>query len=257
MHFLQRLFYSLFTTQYFIATVAVLLSIETSIVLQQPFLSKHFYLLVFFATHFAYNVYYIHTENGQMHKVLASISCISGLFVLFYIPRLFYPKLFFIAVPSALYILPIFFKFEINRGLRFFKLLLLILVWVATTFILPISKLSFHSPVIVLLLYRVVLLSFACILFFIRDECDQGSKRIASIAAWILLLLQILLAVMVTIILNVEVGLCYLGIGMVNIILGIRFLNTNQSNLKYQMFVDGVLFLQGFIITIIYFLKLS
>lgn len=257
MRTLQKLFLSLFTAHFFIAIVAVVLSLETAIILQQPFQSKSFYFFVFLATHFAYNVYYIQTENGQVHKMLALFSLFGSIAVLYFVPRHFYPKLLLIALPSALYILPIFFKLDLNRGFRFIKLMVLIYVWVATTFILPISAFPYQSPMILYLLCRVVLLSFACILFFIRDEWDQSSKRTASIAAWILLLLQILLAVMVTTTLNVEVGLCYMGIGMVNIILGIRFLNTTQSNLQYQMFVDGVLFLQGFIITIIYFLKLS
>ena len=254
---LQKLFYSLFTTQFFIAAVAVLLSIETSIVLHQPFQSFCFYFFTFFATHFAYNIYYIKTQSGQLHKMLASISFIASILILFFVPQLWHPKLLFIALPSAMYILPIFFNFGMNRGFRFFKLLLLIFVWVATTFVLPISKLSYQASMIVLLFYRIVLLSFACILFFIRDEYDQDLKRIASVAAWILLLLQFILAALVTSTIDIEVGICYLGICILNIVLGYRFLKTKQPNLQYQMFVDGVLFLQGFIVTIIYFIELS
>jgi hypothetical protein len=85
---LQKLFYSLFTTQFFIAAVAVLLSIETSIVLHQPFQSFCFYFFTFFATHFAYNIYYIKTQSGQLHKMLASISFIASILILFFVPSI-------------------------------------------------------------------------------------------------------------------------------------------------------------------------
>ncbi len=254
---LQKLFFGFITAHFFIAGIAVILTLETAVVLHAPFQPISVYLFIFFATFFAYNVYYIHTENGHIYKMFAILSLVCSLFVLFFVPSLYYLKLVPIAIASTLYIFPVFVTYDRSPSFAIYRLLLLVFVWVATTFILPINPLQYNYATFVLLVYRIVLIALACILFFIRDELDVVLKRKAIVSAWALHFLQIILATIVTFTVNVTFGICYLALSILSILVTSRFLKKSQTAVHYLMFVDGVLFLQGFSILIIYFLELS
>jgi hypothetical protein len=241
-------------THFFIALIAVLLALETNVLLHQPFQHWSLYAFIFTSTHFAYNVYYIKTEKRQMFMMLASVSLIASTVLLFFIPQVFYPRLFFIGAASGLYILPVFLPFKKNKYYTFLRLLLLIFVWVSTTWVLPAEPKVNQYSFTLLLIWRVVLIGVSCLLFFIRDEKDSSIKQRAVFTVYILLALQSLLAVAVLIYIQALLGCVLLLICALCIFCSVRFLKHQHNHVFYLAFADGILFAEAGIILFLHLL---
>lgn len=242
------------TTHFFIALIAVMLALETNILLHQPFQHWSLYAFIFTSTHFAYNVYYIKTEKKRMFTMLALVSLISSAVLLFLIPGVFYPRLFFIGMAAGLYILPVFLPFKKNKYYTFLRLLLLIFVWVSTTWVLPAQPEIRQSSCSLLLLWRIILISISCLLFFIRDEKEVRIRQQAVTILYVLLALQVILAIAVLISIHTILGCFFLVSCLLCIFCSVRFLKHSLSHVFYLAFADGVLFAEAGIVLFLYLL---
>lgn len=251
---LQKMLTYFFSAHFFIALIAVLLSLESSIVLHQPFQNAAVYVFIFSATHFAYNVYYVKTENARLFTSLSIIACLCTVASVFYIPQALFPKLGIISFASVWYILPIFYSFKKSWSFSLQKLLLLVFVWVGTTFILPVSIPDFQYETLLLLVYRIVVILLSCLLFFIRDEKDEELKRKAIAAVYVLCFLHLLLAFLVLFTVQISLGFLYLFTALLACFISFKFLSKNYAAVYYLAFVDGILFFQSFVVLIFYFL---
>lgn len=242
------------TTHFFIALIAVMLALETNILLHQPLQHWSLYAFIFTSTHFAYNVYYIKTDKRQMFMMLALVSLIASAGLLFFIPAVFYPRLFFIGMASGLYILPVFLSFKKNKYYTFLRLLLLIFVWVTTTWVLPAQPEIRQFSCSLLLLWRIVLISISCLLFFIRDEKEVRIRQQAVTILYVLLALQVMLAIAMLIYLQTMLGCLLLVSCLLCIFCSVRFLKRMHSHVFYLAFADGVLFAEAGIVLFLHLL---
>jgi len=250
---LKKIISYLLTTHFFIAGIAVALAIETSLVLNQPFHPLSLYLLLFFATHFAYNVYYIKTVRAWHYGIHAFISLIACAVWLFYIPASAYPTLLLIALTSGLYILPIFMRFNQSKYFTVFKLILLIVTWVLSTWFLVASPFQFHIKDLVLLCYRTVFISISCLLFFIRDEKKESLKKIVIQVNKYLIALLFLLSLIILFKVSIPIGFVYFTTSIGCYYLAFMWTKQVRTNLLYLAFVDGILFFQASILIILYY----
>ena len=240
-----------FTTHFFISLIAVLLSVETAILFQHSFRSLDFYLFVFFSTLFSYNIYYVKGSNAKMFWRL---SLFAFCFMLFYFLKLklyFDKRLLLLCFLSFLYILPVFLNLEKNKNFTIQKLILLISIWVFCTFFLPLHILNFNYFFFVMLLYRVAIMSFSCLLFFIRDEKNQKLKQSAQKYCNPLIGILILLSLLIVGSVEWKLGLIYFFISILCIFLNKYFLKKERTKLDYLIFADGILALQSLLIFIL------
>lgn len=231
----------------------MLLCIETSILFHRALLSISFYAFIFFATHFSYNVYYVKTQQAKLFRILSSISFL--LMSLFFFQLKLYndPHILALSFLSLMYILPIFLPFEKAKSFTVQKLLLLILVWVFCTFFMPLRKIEIEFNTLLLLIFRISILSYSCLLFFIRDEKNQNLILKARQATIPLIALLILLSVVVIWAIDIRIGYIYLLISFLCILLNQYFLSKKREPIQYLKYADGILALQS--VLILFFAK--
>ena len=221
------------------------MSIETTIILHAGWQSSWQYAFVFFATLSSYNLYYIKSTAFSYHGMLTIFGIVGSAFSLMMMPAIPYVYLVLIAILSVLYLLPVFVSFRKSSSYSFQRLLILILVWVLFTF-------QFQSPHHVidlryglLLLYRILLLSHLCVLFFIRDERNQTYKRMATIACIPLGVLQLVVSIFIMLQGDLMLAFIYIFITLLTSRVSRYVRVTSTSTLYYLFFVDGIMLLQS------------
>lgn len=244
------------TAHVLISLTAVLLALETNIVLHQPFQPYNVYLLIGAATFFAYNVYYIKTERAVFYRILSSVAFLTCVLLIFFLPAYMGPRFLIIGLASAIYIFPLFFSFKKDKSFTFQKLLLLVFIWSATTFVLPLQTLQYDFDTLILLVYRIVFISSSCLLFFIRDEKNPVYRSQAVLANVVCAVLQIVLALFILLFVQTVVGIVFLIVSVLGLLLVKRFLQREYPAIYYLAFADGILFLQALILVILYQLQL-
>ena len=243
----------LLTTHFFIACIAVALALETSIVLNQPFQPLPLYFLLFSSTHFAYNIYYIKTAQAKRFGLHAFISIIASGVLLFFIPTYTYPTLLLIGFTSTIYILPIFIRVNQNNRFTIIKLVLLIVTWVLTTWVLAASPIQFQFKDLVYLCYRIVFISISCLLFFIRDEKVESLKRKATQFNKFLIGFQLILSIIILFKVSLPIGIVYFITSIGCYYLACIWTKQARTHLQYLAYVDGILFIQASILIILFY----
>lgn len=237
----------------FISFCAVALCLETSVILHRPFHTPAFYSFIFFATLFAYNVYYFNSTTFSYHRFFA----VSGFIGL--LPSLYFMEgvsWFYIGVSSAffgLYLLPVFWPFKKPELYTFQKLFILVLVWVLITFMLPAGKVELNNTNTLLLLYRLVLLTHLCALFYIKDEKNARFRQTAINSFYLLGMLQLLLCIFIGLDGNAVLSWIYLFITILTIRTSFYFNHIKKTDAYYLLFVDGIMLLQSIFVLIKFF----
>lgn len=252
MHLIRKFFSAFFHYHFFIALVAVAMSIETCILLNLPVQSVYFYLFVFFSTNFAYNIYYIKTPNAKQYLLMSVLALTGALSMFFFLEHKSMIKVFFISIASVMYIFPVFFSFKKDKSFTLQKLLLLTFVWVAVTFILPAPVLSLKYSTVLYLLHRIVFLLFSCMLFFIRDEPNAKIRKKANSFMPILICFQTVLSMSILFTTHTIIGAVFVFISLLCIPLHIFFHKKKRENLHYLIMADGILFLQSIIVILVH-----
>ena len=247
--------HTLLTAHVLISCTAVALALETNIVLQQPFQPMAVYAFIFTTTFFAYNIYYIKTDRAAFYRPLAAISFTACVAILFYLPRMATFRFLLIGIAAVIYIFPLFFSFKKDKSFTVQKLLLLILIWSATTFLIPIGYQQYDIKFLLLLIYRIVFISTSCLLFFIRDEKVDRFRIQAISANYICAFVQIVLSLLILFVVPDSTGWVYLFISVLGLWLVRRFLQHRYPAVYYLAFADGILLLQAMIILTLYCLR--
>lgn len=238
----------------FISVCAVAVCLETSVILHRPFHNVAFYSAVFFATLFAYNIYYFKSKTFSYYRFFA----FSGFIGL--LPSLYFMKgvsWFYFGVSFFLYVIYLFPVFRSFKKPEFYtvqKLAILILVWVIVSFLLPAGPIVWDQISVAMLLYRILLMTCLCTLFFIRDEKDPGFRKVAIHACFPLGILQMVLAIFLTIYGDTGLGCIYVFITLLTLLAGIYFNTLTRSEDSYLFYVDGIMLLQSIFVLIKFFM---
>lgn len=256
MQLIKKGIYYFLHTHFFISLIAVCLAFESRIILHQELSHYYIYYFIFSSTFFAYNVYYTKTYESKLFITLSALGFILTCHAVYLLPRVFYFNLLIVSIASSIYILPIFYPFKKSRIFTLQKLLLLIFVWVVSTFVLPIKHFVPNTETFILLIHRILLLTVSCLLFFIRDECNGIYKQKAISAFYIFCGLQCASAIIVVLFVNMLLGFVYVFISIICIFLAKYFLGVNRSKIKYLLYADGIMFLQSAIIIILHYFNL-
>lgn len=182
----------------FISLCTVGLCMETSLLLDLPFNSFYFYLLVFSATLGQYNIHYYikHDANPEsdrffwslqhrhIHLILNVIGGIGVLTGLFHLTPRNFMVLGIVAAITILYSFP-FLPFGRKKRLKDFgllKILTLTYVWTLITVWFPVVTLTEITPGFRLVFMQRFAFMFAlCLAFDIRDRKEDGRKGIRTL----------------------------------------------------------------------------
>lgn len=239
-----------FTTHIFISLIAVFLSLETSILFQHSFLSIDFYLFIFFSTLFSYNVYYIKTEQAKMYWTISIVAFVMMVFFFFKSKLYLDTRVLILATLSIIYIIPVFLPFEKSKNFTTKKFFLLIITWVFCTFYLPLRSVHFNYYFFVLFTFRFSIMTYSCLLFFIRDEQNIKLKNTAQQYCKPIIAFLFLLSLIILFTIEKKLGLINLSISILCIFLNQYFLSNKRTKLDYLIYADGILALQSFLVYI-------
>ncbi len=229
----------------FISLCAVGLCLETAVILNAAFQSLSFYIFIFCSTLFTYNLYYFKSTEFNHHKILAFTGFIGTAVSWYYTTKMQYFYLGIICALSSVYLFPIFYSFTKPNLFTIKKLFILIIVWVLITFLFPVPNIHFNYQNILLLGYRILLMSHLCLLFFIKDELNPFYKKTAKLSCYVITFIQLILCILIALAGSGRLALVYFFVTLLTAIISHRFNSTAKSNLHYLLFVDGIMLLQS------------
>ncbi len=238
----------------FISLCAICMSIETCLTLDVPLPPISVMWLLFFSTLFSYNIYYVRTPEKKFYGLLSMIGALGAFVSWIMIPFSYHFMFLVVAVISVLYILPVFLPFPKPNTFALQKLVLLICIWVLSTFFLPLEKYTLTERNLILLSYRFVFLSLLCLLFFIRDEKKEILRLRASVAYQILLGIQLLFSSYFCYQQQWALGLSYGSITILLFFISKSLKKQKRGVFFYLGLVDGMMCLQFIFISLTYFL---
>lgn len=234
----------------FISLCSLALSIETSIVVDQPFKSIAYYSFVFFSTLFAYNFYYFKSNQFSYYKVFTLIGIVGVITSYFYLDEIPMKTLVIIGALSSLYIIPVFISFNPPKYYSVFRLLILISVWVLFTFLLPINHYGFNTSFILLIAHRSLLMSILCVFFFIKDEKHIVIRKKAFVFVKVLLVILFINVILIFLNGNSSLALIYSLITSLLVILYHQIKSKSRKSFYYLFYVDGIMILQTIFVLI-------
>lgn len=235
---------------FLISLGACALCFETNLLLHQSLQSNFFYAFVFFATLFTYNLYYIKDANFLYAKSLAIVGLAGSILSFFLMPYQPIVSLGIITVLSILYILPIFIAIRKPEAFNVQKLILLICIWVITTYVMPQTEFHFDAQQVVLLTYRTLFISLLSLLFFIRDEAKPILKRRGIFTTYLLIAMQYLTCISIALLCDIGLALVFAFITSLLLLLTIRFTRKKVASMYYLGFVDGLMCLELIFVTL-------
>lgn len=195
---MKALFQTFIYGAIFISLCTVGLCMETSLLLNLPFNSFYFYLLVFSATLGQYNIHYFikhdanpdsdrffwSIQNKQIHLILNIIGAVGVIIGLFHLQRGNFMVLGIIALITILYSFP-FLPFKKKKRLKDFgllKILVLTYVWTLITVWFPMVSLTKITPDFQLIfMQRFFFMLALCLAFDIRDVSSDSKKGINTL----------------------------------------------------------------------------
>lgn len=238
----------LLRSRLFVAFIAFFLSYESQLFFNREIYSLPFFAFIFFATLAVYNLYYFKTKEFQYTPDFTFVSVSFSIISLGYCYQELDPIVLVICITlSLLYVAPIFFNIKLPVWFRYVKLLSVIIVWTLATTLLHRDKEFYESRIlqIVGITFRFLLVTWVCLIFFIKDESNQ------LIAGKLLLLTQTLTYILFIFPVlfawqnHIGIGLCIL-FNCVLAFLVFRYIkNQKLSNDWHLFYVDGVLLVQG------------
>jgi hypothetical protein len=179
---------------YFIALCAVAFALDIAWILDFPPLDAGFYAFIYFATFSAYNVYYVSDNSKPLAKAYSLVGFLGTMVTFFLTQNINLSYLAIIAALSSLYLFPIIFRSQKSNAIRWIRLVILVIVWLLTTTLLPLSNTSFTSNLLPLFVYRFLFLWSISLLFLMRDEAEFFKAGVLNRVLAISLLLQLFAA---------------------------------------------------------------
>ena len=245
----QSLLHTLISLRIWIALAATCLVLETNVFLHCSH-SLFFYGFIFSSTWFAYLFYYTQQitpiRNNFLLFVCASSTILCFLFIL---PEIQWTVLGLISSLSFIYLLPVAYKLGlIKLQLKLSnstKLYLLIIVWWTTTVLLPLGHLPSTSFEIQWSLYRAMMLSVLCLLFYLRDEENLQQQRFGKIATFGLLGAQLITCFYYFVQSFHPFWLVGLGLHLFLTLISLLFLSRSYSLFRYLSWIDGFMILHA------------
>jgi 4-hydroxybenzoate polyprenyltransferase len=251
---------------------------ETSLLLDLPFNTVPFYILVFSATLGQYNIhYYIKKEanadsdrflwsisHKNIHLILNIIGAVGLLFGLFHLKYKHLMVLAIIALITLLYSFPVL-PFKRKKRLKDFgllKILTLCYVWTLITVWFPVSTLTRITPGFELVFaQRFVFMFVLCLAFDIRDMALDGRQGIRTIPvalgtrrSYLLMYAGLVVFLILSVFHFRYSGKFMLLNGMIVSALAtyftIEFSKVRNSDLFYLACIDGMMLLQAMLVFI-------
>ena len=267
----------LFKPSLLTSLAAAILTIASQIQLTNTFQINHVVFAVFFGTYIYYNIHSIYLEFVQSKKILRAytlkllIVC-SGLIIpLFYSSSVELIILISISVLAALYSFPYLHRITIFfnlRSLPYIKSLFVVLIWSIVTTILPIIYIQAQieiSALLSILMGRIFFLLAIIIPFDIRDMLDDTKSGIKTIPLLVgekpaMMLANVCLCIYLIfsfLFYNATGDLAILFANLTSFIITLFILNVGVTNKKVNYFnfmLDGMIFLQGILVVIFFYL---
>ena len=240
---------TLMTNRIWIALAAMGLALETS-VFHQIHHSIFFYGLIFSSTWFAYLFYYTQ-QIGQFRNhvllilsLLLTITCGSFIYA-----EINWLLLCGISSLSILYLLPIAYKlklipFQLHLS-HVTKLFLLAGVWWTTTYLLPLEDVPSSPFEIQFGLYRGLMISILCLLFYIKDDDNLLRQQIGKWFTYFLLYLQLGLSLLNFYQSSIPFWILGFGLHLLLLIITYIFLSRPQTLMQYLFWIDGFMILHA------------
>lgn len=245
----HRLIHLLLTYRLWIALAAIFLAVETSFVLKAHH-SIFFYGFIFSSTWFAYLFYYTQQIDRFRNNVILLLSLVLTIVCGSLIYReINWLILFSISGLSMLYLLPIAFKlrlipFQLHLS-HVTKLFLLVVVWWTTTFLLPLHHLPKSLFEIQFGLYRGLMISIICLLFYIRDEENLQRQQIGKWFTYFLICLQLGLSLFNFYPSANPFWMLGVGLNILLLIITYIFFTRQQTLMQYLFWIDGFMILHA------------
>lgn len=265
MRILQKAFSQFVYGRFYISIAAFLLAIQTSLLFTRQLPSWSLSGFIFFATLFAYNIYYIDLDRPiyKYHKLTAFIAAFAaGACFIFCAPQINWLLLSALVVFGCLYTFASYFPFQLFTK-PLIKIVLLTSVWILAVIFLPLEKnIYLSSPLFVLFtLHQFIFVFILNLLFDIKDiEFDEKKRRTSLATKYgkqtsytIIHLLEMSLIVALCLMIFIERN--YLSPYLVPLLIAnlalsycIRKMRTRQAMYPYLVYVDGLMLLQSFLV---------
>jgi hypothetical protein len=240
---------TLMTNRIWIALAAMGLTLETS-VFHQIHHSIFFYGFIFSSTWFAYLFYYTQQIGQFRNHVLLILSLLLTITCGILIHReIHWLMLCSISALSLVYLLPIAYKlklipFQLHLS-HSTKLFLLASVWWTTTYLLPLEHIPSSPFEIQFGLYRSLMISILCLLFYIRDEENLQWQQIGKWLLYFLLCLQLGLSLFKFYQTSNPIWILGFGLHILLFFISYFFLTRQQTLLQYLFWIDGFMILHA------------
>ncbi|MBX5439121.1 MAG: UbiA family prenyltransferase [Thermoflavifilum sp.] len=262
----------------FISLCAVSMSIETNLLLHLPLNHFFFYLFIFSATLFQYNMHYyikttanIHSArfawsmaHRNMHLIFVGTGIVGMLVSLAFLTLKHYLALLCIGVISAMYSLPVL-PFQKRKRIKDFGLLKIItlsLVWTLVTVWFPVIHLhSIDAAFWLVFLRRMIFLFVLCLAFDIRDvpvDAREGIRTLpvsigvknAYLLIYVLLILFVALSIWYLFYLPEPMPLAAMIISALATYWVIDYARRHRHDMAYLLGVDGMMILQALLVAL-------
>jgi len=257
---------------------AAILTIASQIQLTYTFQLNHVVFAVFFGTYIYYNIHSIYFEIVQSKKIISVFSLKVLIVCLGLIVSLFYSSsdeliiLISISLLTALYSFPYLHRITIFFNLRsvpYIKSFFVVLIWSIATTILPVIEVypQIETSALLLMFMERIFFLFAIIIpFDIRDMLDDRKLAIKTIPLLVgdkpaMKLANVCLCIYVIfslIFYNAFGNLAIFLANLVSFIITLFILNIVLTNKKvnyFNLMLDGMIFLQGLLIVIFFYLS--
>ena len=243
------MFQTLMTNRIWIALAAMGLALETS-VFQQIHHTLFFYGFIYSSTWFAYLFYYTKKIDRFRNHALLILSLVLTITCGIFIYReIHWLILCSISGLSLVYLLPIAYKlnlvpFQLHLS-HAIKLFLLAYVWWATTFLLPLQHLPSSLFEIQFGLYRGLMISILCLLFYIRDEENLQWQQIGKWFTYFLVCAQLALCCFNYFQSTAPFWILGFGLHILLLIITYIFLSRPKTLMQYLFWIDGFMILHA------------
>lgn len=266
---LNKALHFIVSGRFYISLAALSLAVQTSLLFKFHLPIKPLAGFIFFATLFAYNVYYIDLRKPdyKYHRSTAILACIfAGLCFVYILSFIHWGVVIMVLIFGSLYTFSRYLPFRLFSH-WLVKIFLLTSVWVLAVVILPMGKnIPSSHDFYFFTLHQFVLVFILNLLFDIKDiEVDEKQDN-ASLATkfgetksyGMITLLEILLILILSYLMLNESSLkAYLVpmlIANFALTFSIRQTKSNKSIFPFLLFIDGLMILQALLVISTYYL---
>lgn len=250
--------------RFYIATAALLLVIQSSLLFSAQLPALGLCAFVFFATLFAYSIYYIDLKKPEYpyHKVTTWVAAMGAVLSFFFVVHDIHWGVFILlCLYGGLYTFSRYLPFKLFNYSTV-KICLLTAVWILAVVFLPFGKfIPLGTPFYLFALHQFIFIFILNFLFDIKDIEFDEKKETASLATkfgeensyFFISALEISLIVILYFIMSDSSALLSpyivpLLIGNIGLTYSIRKTKSNRNIYNFLLFIDGLMLLQCFLV---------